>query len=174
MMTKRMRVLRRFKLLVVFEAVIVASYVVSPSFFFNLQVAFLSSFFVIIASAYTHKKLVKSRAQNGIYEDDRDPLEKIDDPYELFEEQQEEQNIEEVDLKTIVKEEKKKIKPLGAQNIKTGVKTSFSLYRLGAYLFLIVGFIALKNNGVLDIKVYLPSLAVGIVVATLFLKENNG
>ena len=163
----------RFKTLLVFELVVIATYALSPVLFLNLQTAFLSSFLVIVASGYTHKKLVKSRVKEGIYEDSRDPFEKIDDPYELFEEK-DEQNIDEADLKAIFKEEKKKIKPFGLKNLKTGARTSFSLFRLGAYLFLIFGFIALKNNGILNVSIYLPSLGVGIVAGYLFIKDDNG
>ncbi len=171
MRMKRTTVAEKFKYLALFEVVIALSYFVSRSVFLNLQVAFLSSFFVIVASGFTHKKLVKNRLKNGIYEDDRDLLEKIDDPHGLFEEEEETPNEEEVDFKEIVKEEKKRVKPLNAQHIKTGLRTSFSLYRLGAYLFLVMGFIALKNNAVLNLGVYLPSLALGIVAGYLFLKE---
>lgn len=48
--------------------------------------------------------------------------------------------------------------------MKHGAKGSVSLFRLVPYIFLILGFIALNNNKLLDIKVYLPSLLIGIVV----------
>ena len=171
-MTTRTSVVRRFKTLLLFEAIIFVTLFFGKAVFINAQVAFLSSFFVIAASGYAHKKMIKGRIKNGIYADDRDTLDKIDDPHGLFDEEQiNDAPSEELDLKQIVKEEKKKIKPFSFANVKHGAKWSFSLYRLGAYLFLFLGFIALKNNHLLDVKIYLVALLPGIVAGYLFLKE---
>jgi hypothetical protein len=68
-------------------------------------------------------------------------------------------------------EEKAKIKTFSLSSIKHGARGSVSLFRLLPYLFLILGFIALKNNEVLDLSFYLPSLMIGIVVGYLASKE---
>ncbi len=163
---------RNIKPLVVAEALIVLTYFIDFVFFINLQVAVLSSFLVIVASAYTHKKMVRSHIQNGVYVDDRDPLEKIDDPHGLFEDNEiNEAPFEELDLKAIIQEEKKRTKTFSIMNLKQGVQGSFSLVRLGGYLFLVLGFIALKNNELLSIAIYLPSLAVGVVLGYFAIKE---
>ena len=78
---------------------------------------------------------------------------------------------DELDLKAIVKEEKKKIKILNIKDIKKGGRAGFSLFRLLPYLFLILGFIALKNNELLDIVIYLPSLLVGIIIGYISSKD---
>ena len=57
--------------------------------------------------------------------------------------------------------------------MKHGARGSVSLFRLVPYLFLVLGFIALKNNELLDIAIYLPSLLVGIVVGSIASKEFN-
>jgi hypothetical protein len=49
-----------------------------------------------------------------------------------------------------------------------------SLLRLVPYGILILGFIALKNDGVLDLRFYLPGLAGGIVAGYLFAKALLG
>lgn len=163
---------RRFKTFLLFEALVFATLLFGTAVFANVQVAFLSSFLIIVASGYTHKKMVNERIKNGIYADDRDPLEKIDDPHGLFDEEEiNDTPAEELDLKAIVKEEKKKIKPFSAGNLKQGLKGSFTLYRIAAYLFLVFGFIALKNNHILDVKIYLAALLPGIVAGYLVLKE---
>ncbi|DAB27568.1 MAG TPA: hypothetical protein CFH78_07170 [Sulfurimonas sp. UBA10385] len=95
----------------------------------------------------------------------RDFLDEIEDPYELYDEAPiNEVHVDELDLKAIVKEEKQKIKILNIKDIKKGSRAGCSLFRLLPYLFLVLGFIALKNNEVLDISVYLPSLLVGIII----------
>ena len=171
-MMTRTSVVRRFKTFLLFEALVFATLLFGTAVFANVQVAFLSSFLIIVASGYAHKKMVNGRIKNGIYADDRDPLDKIDDPHGLFDEEEiNDAPAKELDLKAIVKEEKKKIKPFSAGNLKQGLKGSFTLYRIAAYLFLVFGFIALKNNHILDVKIYLAALLPGIVAGYLVLKE---
>jgi hypothetical protein len=74
-------------------------------------------------------------------------------------------------LREIVKEEKKRVKPMNAKNIKYGLRGGLSPLRLGAYLFLVLGFIALNNNHILELIYYLPSLLIGIVAGSIGAKE---
>lgn len=170
----RISVVRRFKILLGFEALVFTTLLFGKDVFVNVQVAFLSSFLIVAASGYAHKRMVDGRIKNGIYADDRDPLDKIDDPHGLFDEEEiNDAPPEELDLKAIVKEEKKKIKPFFAGNLKQGLRGSFTFYRIAAYVLLIFGFIALKNNHLLDIKLYLIALLPGIVAGYMFLKEGE-
>ena len=73
--------------------------------------------------------------------------------------------------KRIINELELKEKGFVFQDIKKGSRASVSLFRLVPYLFLIVGFIALQNNGVLDIAIYLPSLLLGIIAGYVVSKE---
>jgi len=117
--------------------------------------------------------MIKTKIQNEEIEEQRDELDRVLDPYELDDDAPiNEKPIEELDLKAIVKEEKKKIKLLNLSDIKKGSSASFSAYRLVPYLFLIIAFIALKNNELLDIAVYLPSLLLGIVAGYITMKES--
>ena len=126
----------------------------------------------MLGSFYAHRKMVNSKVQTQSFENDRDALDAIDDPHELYDETPlNEADAEELDLKQIVKEEKKKIKTFNLKSMKEGGSASFSLFRLGGYLFLVLGFIALKNNEILDISVYLPSLLIGIVIGYIASKE---
>ena len=171
MMTK-MRVKKIIKFFAITELVILATYFISFSFFINLQIAMLSSFFIIMGSMYAYRKMVDKKVASEEFEEQRDLLDEIEDPHELYDETPlNEAPAEELDLKAIVKEEKKKIKILNLKDIKKGSKAGFSLFRLVPYLFLILGFIALKNNELLDIAVYLPSLLIGIVLGYLSAKE---
>jgi len=163
---------RSIRLIVVSEAIILLTYFISLEFFLNLQVAFLSSFFVIIGSSYAYKKMVINDGASEMFEGERDLLDTIEDPHELYEQNDiNDAPFEELDLKTIVKEEKKKIKTFSLGSMKKGVKGSTSVFRLLPYLFLVLGFIALANNEILNIAVYLPSLLVGIVVGYISSKE---
>lgn len=171
-MMKRIMVEKTLKLLLALELAILLGTFFSFSFFINLQVAFLSSFFVIVGSAYAYQRMVKMQAELEGGDVKREFLDEVEDPYELYDETPiNNASAEELDLRAIVKEEKKKIRIFNFQDIKKGSRASVSLFRLVPYLFLIVGFIALRNNGVLDIAIYLPSLLLGIVAGHVISKE---
>ncbi|HIC13401.1 MAG TPA: hypothetical protein EYO75_08565 [Sulfurimonas sp.] len=116
--------------------------------------------------------MVITKVDSETYEDDRDLLDTIEDPHGLYDDEPiNEAPPEELDLKTIVKEEKAKIKTFSVSSIKHGVRGSVSMYRIVPYIFLVLGFIALKNNNILDLSVYLPFLLIGIVVGSFVSKE---
>jgi len=156
------------KLIAVTELLVLASNFISFDFYINLQIAFLSSLFVILGSSYAYKKMIKTQVASDMVEDKRDLLDEIEDPHELYDDEViNNAPADELDLKAIVKEEKKKIKTFSIQSMKHGVKGGTSLFRLVLYIFLVLGFIALKNNELLDIAVYLPSLLLGIVIGSV-------
>ena len=153
------------------EVVIVPTTLYSFEFFINLQVAYLSALFIVLGTAYAYKKMVNAQVSTEKITEDRDLLDKIEDPHELFDDKEiNNAPAEELDLKAIVKEEKAKVKVLSVKNMKHGAKGSMSAFRLIPYLFLILGFIALQNNGLLNLSIYLPSLFIGIVVGSIFSK----
>ena len=173
---KMMRIMVRasIKTFLGVELSVLLSYLYSFEAYINIQVAFLSSFFVILGASYAYKKMVHTQLEREEYEDKRDLLDTIDDPYELYEEANEkadDRSAEELDLKQIVKEEKAKIKTLSLKSAKHGAKGSVSLFRLVPYLFLILGFIALKNNELLNLAFYLPSLLIGIISGSVVTKD---
>ncbi|MEA1983892.1 MAG: hypothetical protein U9N39_10140 [Campylobacterota bacterium] len=157
------------------QVFILATIFFSTATFANVEVAFLSAFFVILGSSFAYKKMIASQVDSDAYEE-RDLLDTIEDPHELYEnindEARNQTPVEELDLKQIVKEEKAKIKTFSLSNAKHGARGSMSLLRLVPYLFLVLGFIALKNNAILDLSLYLPSLLVGIVVGSIVSKES--
>ncbi|MFA7610096.1 MAG: hypothetical protein WCY51_01245 [Sulfurimonas sp.] len=163
---------KTIKLVVIIQSLVLLTNIISFEFFINLQIAFLSSFFIIAGSAYAYKKMIKEQVELENRDEKRDILDEIEDPYELYEDIEiDNRPIDELDIKAIVKEEKKKIKILNIKDIKKGSRAGVSLFRVVPYLFLVLGFIALKNNELLDISIYLPSLLVGIVAGYFFAKE---
>ncbi|WP_416385451.1 hypothetical protein [Sulfurimonas sp.] len=169
------------KLIAISEVIILATYFISFSFYMNVQISFLSSLFIIIGSSFAYRRLVNTQVSSDMVEEKRDLLDEIEDPYELYDDKVNDEvregtpinnaPAEELDLKAIVKEERKKIKTLSVASMKQGLKGGASLFRLVPYLFLVLGFIALKNNELLDIVVYLPSLLFGIIVGSISSKE---
>ena len=154
------------------EGIILATSLYSKTLFANVQVASLSSFLVIVGASFAYKRMVDTKVSSESYEEDRDLLDEIEDPHELYSEEPiNEAPVEELSLKEIVKEEKAKIKTFSFKSIKHGARGSVSAFRIVPYVFLILGFIALKNNEVLDLTFYLPSLLVGIIAGSLVTKE---
>ena len=168
----RIMVKKTISILVVSEMIILATYFISYAAFINTQVAFLSAFFIILGSSYTYKRMVNSQIKSGNFEDKRDLLDTIEDPHELYDDTPiNDAPYEELDLKSIVKEEKAKIKTFTVESAKYGARGSVSAFRLIPYLFLVLGFIALKNNELLSLWYYLPALTVGIIIGSVVSKE---
>ena len=168
----RTTVLRIIRPILIAEALVLGSYFYSSLAFANIQVAFISSLLIIVGSSIAYRSMVQGQVEADTYEDTRDLLDEIEDPHELYDDIPiNDAPVEELDLKAIVKEERAKIKTFSLSSIKHGARGSVSLFRLVPYLFLVLGFIALKNNEILHLGFYLPSLLIGIVVGSLVSKE---
>ena len=168
----RITVSKSIKIFLFVEILIILTKLISFEFFINLQVAFLSSFIIILGSTIAHKRMVDSDIENENIGFQRDILDEVEDPHELYDEEAiNEAPVEELNLKEIVKEEKKKIKTFSAKSMKKGARAGLSVFRLVPYVFLVLGFIALKNNAVLDISIYLSSILVGIITAHVVSKD---
>ena len=160
----RITVKKTIKLFFLVQIPIFLSFLISFEFYINVQIAFLSSFFIILGSTYAYRTMINTQVEADIVNEERDLLDSIEDPHELYDDTPvNETPVEDLDLKEIVKQEKKKIKILNLKDVKKGSKAAFSPFRLIPYVFLILSFIALKNNELLNIKIYLPSLLLGII-----------
>ena len=164
---------KTIRFIAIIEFFIFLTNIISFEFFINLQISFLSSFFIILGSSIAYKKMILTQVSAENIDEKRDILDEIEDPYELFSDEKSEEPLEEKDFKAVVDSERKKIKTFNIKDIKKGAKAGFSPFRLVPYLFLILGFIALKNNELLNIAIYLPSLFLGIVAGYAATKEVN-
>jgi hypothetical protein len=154
------------------ELIVISSLSHSSAVYMNVQMAFLSSLFVILGTSYAYRSMVLKKVDANEFEDKRDLLDAIEDPHELYDESKINNTpAEDLDLKAIVKEERAKIKTFNASSLKYGARGAASFFRLVPYAFLVLGFIALENNGLLDIAIYLPSLLLGIIVGSVSAKE---
>ncbi len=164
MMTKTTMRRSIFSTLLVAQGLVFLSLALSFSAFVNAQTAFLSAFLVVMGSMYSYRALVKRSAAQGISMHHDDVIEKIEDPHGLYDDD-EESTGEDVSLKEVVAEERARLKA-SKTTLKDTAKAapaSFSLWRLLPYAVLVLGFIALKNNGLLDLRFYLPALGAGII-----------
>ena len=137
------RVKKTIKLFLVSEAAILALWLYSYTFLLNFQIAFLASVLIMLGSTYSYKRLVESRVASEDRPDDTDLVDKLDDPFDLYSEEITTSALEQedVDLKSVVQEEKKRLK--GQKNtLKNTVKSTpalISIFRVGPYLFLVLG-----------------------------------
>ncbi len=143
----------------------------------NSQVAFVSSSLVMLGSMQSYKNMVKGRLGVGaILDDERDTIDKIEDPYELFDNEKKKEDEEEKTLAEVVKEERANLKKNRRSILQTtkDAKASFSFYRLGAYAVLVFGFFYLNNNHFLKLIPYLTFLILPtIIIVVMLIKQSS-
>ncbi len=169
------------KILTVLVIVDVLLLLVSIIFFdmkvvYNTQIGYITSTLVMVASILSYRRMVNARVKHNIVtmDDSKDVIDKLEDPYDLYSEDVVED--EEKDFATTVKEEKKKLKENRRtvyQTIKD-TKAALSIYRLGAYALLILGFLYLNRQGLLHIPSYIISLGIpSVILVWVLLKEKE-
>jgi len=135
----------------------------------NTQVAFVSSLIISLATFFSYQNSVSKRLANSEGNidtlDDRDKIDEIDDPYDLYSEDgvQEEKELTATEIKTIIQEEKSKVKRNSLKNTFRNGGTFVSLYRLVGYSILVLGFMYLVNH-----KLFEPfSYMIGLFIVPL-------
>lgn len=131
-------------------------------------VAMLSSMLIVTGSLYSYRTMIRNRVADTEAGDIKDAIDMMDDPYDLYEEEREE---EITDIKQMIKEEKARQKGNILKTTTQNGSAWVSLYRLLPYAFLIIGFIALENNQALEILPYMIGLAVGMVIGYWIAKK---
>ena len=143
----------------------------------NTQIGFISSTLVMIASMLSYRRMVNARVEHNVItmDDSKDVIDKLEDPYDLYSEEVKEEESDDRKFAEVVKEEKKKLK----ENKRTlfqvlkDTKAAFSLYRLGAYAVLILGFLYLNRHALLYIPSYIVALSIPPVIIVIILIRNK-
>ncbi|HHH20213.1 MAG TPA: hypothetical protein ENK86_06870 [Campylobacterales bacterium] len=144
--------------------------------FINSQIAFWTSSLVMLASIISYRNMVQNRLEKGMVpaEDNRDTIDKIEDPYDVFGEEAKPTD-EDKPMKEIVQEEKARLKrnKRSIWQVTRDSKAALSIYRMGAYGLLIMGFFYLNNENNLHIPSYLSALAIPpiVMISTLLRKK---
>lgn len=125
------------------------------TFVLSFEMALLSSTFIVWSSYRGYKKLVDQTVPNDMTHY-RDTIDKLDDPHDLYSEDEEPQDVE---LKL------EKVKPQHLKNTWNTKSGFLSVMRLSAYLFLILSLFWLNNHGNFNIPGFLLGLGVGIILA---------
>ena len=165
-------------LIVVDLAIALLLYVFGAEYWLvNSQIAFISSSLIMLGSMQSYKSMVKSRLvgiSSVSTDDERDTLDKLEDPYDLFDEEKKEEE-EEKTLVEVVKEERANLKKNRRSIIQTtkDAKASFSFYRLVAYAVLVFGFFYLNSNHFLKLIPYLSFLSLPTVIIVVMLMKQS-
>ncbi len=102
------------------------------------------------------------------FDDSKDIIDTMDDPYDLYEEEKEN---EVHDIKALIQEEKVRQKNEVVKNTLKNGSAWVSVYRLLPYAFLILGFLGLQNNHSLILLPYFVGLGVGVIGGYLLARE---
>jgi hypothetical protein len=163
-----MRIKNAIRIFVLSNFIILVLLFLSKAVYANFTVAMLSSMFILMGSLYSYRSMINQRVENIDIEDHKDVIDMMDDPYDLYEEEREN---EVADIKQMIKEEKARQKSNIIQNTTKNASAWISLYRLVPYAFLIIGFLSLNNNHSLLVLPYLIGLAAGIPLGYIISRE---
>jgi hypothetical protein len=169
--------LKLFKTLIVVDIMVIAASLIffDIKVLWNTQIGFISASMVLIGSMMSYRRMVNISVENNVVmmDDSKDVIDKLEDPYDLYSEEIVEE--EEKDLVETVKEERKRLKENKrtlSQTIKDS-KAAFSFYRLGSYAVLVLGFLYLNRQGLLDIPSYIVALSIPPIVIVITLLMNK-
>ena len=179
MVIKQKMMIKKFaKLFFIINFAVIIFCVLSNNYIWllNTQVAFISSLIISIATFLSYKRNVSKRLENIDYDaslnnNDRDKIDDIEDPYDLYSENEinEQTEFTAEEIKEIIKDEKSKIKQNSLKNTFLSAPSFISLYRIAGYLILVVGFFILNNNELFQAIPYLIGLFI-VPLSTLCLK----
>lgn len=124
----------------------------------NSQIAFVSSLLVTVGSFLGYQKNIESRVQHipqeAQIQEDRDYIDRLEDPYDLDDEQ-DFKELSDEEIQQILKEEKQNQSRNSFKNTLFSMGGFASLYRIFGYVFLLIGFFYLVENKFFDVYSYL-------------------
>ena len=140
----------------------------------NTQIGFISASLVMLASMKSYQRMVDARVEHNVitYDDSKDVIDQLEDPYDLYSEDAIDED--EKDLVEVVKEERKKQKDgRSLTQILKDTKAALSVYRLGAYVVLILGFLYLNRHEYLHIPSYILAISIPMLVMVFVLLQEK-
>lgn len=154
--------------LIVLQTAVALLLFISKAVFASFEVALLSGAVIIMGSLYAYRNMIRTRTLGVEIEDNKDIIDMMDDPYDLYEEERQD---EVQDIKELIKEEKAKQNQNIIENTTKNSAAWVSVYRLLPYAFLVLGFLGLQNNHSLMLLPYMTGLGVGMITGYLLAKE---
>ncbi len=146
----------------------------------NTQSAFFSSIVITFGSYLGYKRNIEKRVENAqVDTDEPDSIDKIEDPFDLYSEINEKEELSKEEIKEIILEEKKKLR----NPVATVKNTIFSaggfasLYRIFGYILLVAAFFYLNNNQLFSAIPFLFGLLIVpliTIIYSFFIKSTSG
>jgi len=168
MTTMMMRIMKNnnisFSFLIIDSLVIIISLFMGKLWLLNTQIAFICSALITLASFYSYKKSINKRidmGDNGVYKDNYDDLE---DPYNLFDDEDEDKQ----------KQTKKRDGAVtyAIKGFASGIGGALNIYRLVAYGILIVTFLYLSRHNLFIPIAFFLGLSV-VPIGSMFSSLNE-
>lgn len=149
----------------------------------NSQIAIISSIAVTLGSYYGYKKNIDRRVKtHENFDDSYDEIDKMDDQFDLYSPDVPEiqvkvtnsgcegnfpqkQEMTKEEIKEEIKKNKDTLKKNNVKNLYKSFGAMSSIYRLGGYIILVLGFFFLNNNGNLHILSYLGGFLIVPIIA---------
>ena len=131
----------------------------------NVVLGAISSFFVVVLSLLSYYRFVKKLSLSKFSV--RDEYDKIDDKFDLYDEDtlnsvKEDESIDKISS------ENSSSKKSSLEGLKRGVKNIspfFSILRVLSYAFLVISFLYLDRHNLLEIFPFLIGITLGLVLA---------
>jgi len=144
---------------------------------YSTQIGYITATLVMTASIISYRRMVNARVKHQIItmDDSKDTIDKLEDPYDLYSEVVA-VDEEEKSLAQSIKEEKKKLKKnrRGVFQTIKDTKAALSIYRLGSYALLIIGFMYLNRHQLLNIPSYIIALGIpSVILVWIFIREKE-
>ncbi len=158
-------------------SLVVLSLVMGDLWLINTQVAFICSMIIIFASFYSYKGMIEKSLENGAIPDERDELDKIDDKFRLFEEEdEEEKELSKEEFVKYYKEQRKRSSGIKQSilNLFQSGRGFFNPFRLIAYVLLCVSILFLIRNSMflaIPFLIGIGAVPLSSLVLGFFLRE---
>lgn len=165
------------KLLIIIDILLAAGSMIffDSNMLYNTQIGFITATLVMFGSMFSYRRMVNARVEHNIIttDDSKDVIDKLEDPHDLYSED----IIEDpdVDIREAIKEEKQRLKAnrRSVFQVIKDAKGALSIYRVSAYILLVLGFLYLNHHGMLYIPGYLFSLSLPMIVIVIVLVYNK-
>ncbi|MDX1809917.1 MAG: hypothetical protein R3331_10290 [Sulfurospirillaceae bacterium] len=142
---------------------IVTSLFIGKFWLINTQAAFICSMLVTFSSYFSYKIMIEKRIDSNDIGNNKDSYDALEDPYNLFNDDDNEENVIEREQKPKKEGKFKNI----IKGLVTGISGALSIYRLLAYLILFVVILSLIRNSLFDAVAFFVGLSVVPLVSLL-------
>ncbi|MFK5880937.1 MAG: hypothetical protein QM482_01880 [Sulfurospirillum sp.] len=138
--------------------IIILALLMGKYWLLNTQVAFICSMFITFASFYAYKKSIQKGIKNSNGEEFRDSFDELEDPYNLFDNEDEKPN------------QPKKNRGVFKYTVKgfaSGIAGAVNPLRILAYIVLIVSFLYLNRQGLFNGFAFFTGLSIVPIMSML-------